>query len=818
MKRLYTFLALLMLIPWTSTQASHISGGEILYECTGNPNEFIITLNLFRDCDGIPLSSSQDIDINSPCGGTQNVTMNLQNPGGTEISQLCPPEIPNSQCSGGTLPGMELYTFTATVTLNPVCDFYTFSWSTCCRNTTINVPSSTGDDTYIEATVNTEDFPCNDSPVFNAQPIPYVCVNQLINYSFGVSDAEGDSLVYSLIPGMEFGGNNLVYGGVFSGTNPIDGITIDSQTGLINFTANLIGNYIVVVQVEQFDPVSGELIGTVMRDIQVVVVNCANNPPDPTSGTIGSFTGSALNPGNYDIEMCPTDSFCMTVQIDDPNAGDSLSLFTNLQTVLPGATLNTSHGPGGNPLFVDICWTAPANMNGLFSFILVAEDDACPIASQQTYVYTVNIPTSTTAGPDQIICGDQSAQLGASGGSDFNWSVISGDPITPGNFSCNPCADPVASPSTTTVYEVVSNLGSTCQNRDTVEVTVVPDFDFTITQPNPNPCLDESVSLELDITPSGTYSYDWDLIGTPTQQSTIDIDSDSIEDPTLSNASIGGTYTYVVTIATPEGCIQSDTFDVNIVQAFAPVVTALADSGLCAGDTLQLSASLQLTNPNVVYTWSPDSLLNDPNISDPLTNPLLPTQYVVQALDTSTGCTSYDTLDVAIYPQPNVSFNASPDIGVAPLPVDFINTSDASAMDFVWTIDDLGTSQDVNPSWLFETPGTYSVWLAARNEWWCFAGAYGVVIVEQPFSIAIPNVFSPNGDQYNEVFEIFNEGIVEWDLVILDRWGKEAYRTTDPTAHWDGKDASEGTYFYMLKVVSTANEAFEYTGHVTLVR
>ena len=59
--------------------------------------------------------------------------------------------------------------------------------------------------------------------------------------------------------------------------------------------------------------------------------------------------------------------------------------------------------------------------------------------------------------------------LNSSGGSNFNWSVISGDPISLGNnFSCNGCSNPVINPAYSTVYKVVSNLSGGCSNTDTV--------------------------------------------------------------------------------------------------------------------------------------------------------------------------------------------------------------------------------------------------------------------------------------------------------------------------------------------------------------
>ncbi len=126
--RLTSLLFFLIVIP-NFSQASHISGGDITYECIG-PNQYFITLKLFRDCSGISMSSTSSIVFTNSCGLTNpTLTLNLQDPAtnancagtvascATEISQLCPTQISNSTCNGGTLPGMQLYTYTGVVTL-----------------------------------------------------------------------------------------------------------------------------------------------------------------------------------------------------------------------------------------------------------------------------------------------------------------------------------------------------------------------------------------------------------------------------------------------------------------------------------------------------------------------------------------------------------------------------------------------------------------------------------------------------------------------------------------------------------------------------
>ena len=71
----------------------------------------------------------------------------------------------------------------------------------------------------------------------------------------------------------------------------------------------------------------------------------------------------------------------------------------------------------------------------------------------------------------------------------------------------------------------------------------------------------------------------------------------------------------------------------------------------------------------------------------------------------------------------------------------------------------------------------------------------------------LPNVFTPNGDNINDVFKSFNPGGVnKVDMKIFNRWGKLVYKTEDPNINWDGRDidsnrfVSSGVYFYICEV------------------
>lgn len=528
------------------------------------------------------MSNSQSVTFTSTCGGSVTATLNIvpdpiTGNNYTNVSQLCSQDSLQSTCFNGNLPGMQGYMYQAIVVLSPPCDTWTMGWSTCCRNGTVNVPTSSGDNVYLEATMNSMTNNCNNSPVFNAQPIPYVCINQPVSYNYGVTEPDGDSLVYSLVPGMESTTLNLVYGGGASGAVPIAGIAIDPNTGQLTFTPTQLGNFIVVVQVDEYDS-NGNLLGTVMRDIQFVVQNCTNQVPSG-SPTIGNVSGNGNQIGPLEVELCEGANICFDVTFDDPDLNDTLTFTSNVMTVLPGATITST---GANPLVISVCWTAQPNSPSFTSFNVDVDDGACPVAGITTTTIGVNIITSTYVGPDQTICGTQTAPLSASGGSIFTWTVLSGDPITPGNFSCNPCANPVAQPSVTTTYMVTSDLTGTCVNTDTVTINVVPDFTWNLTQSSPSSCLLEPVDLNLVPTPGGNYTYDWSPPGP--------LSNPNISNPTASLITPGFN-TFVVTMTSPLGCVLTDSLDIYVAGNYAPDVSiSLSDTTPACGDSVILDA------------------------------------------------------------------------------------------------------------------------------------------------------------------------------------------------------------------------------------
>ena len=90
-------------------------------------------------------------------------------------------------------------------------------------------------------------------------------------------------------------------------------------------------------------------------------------------------------------------------------------------------------------------------------------------------------------------------------------------------------------------------------------------------------------------------------------------------------------------------------------------------------------------------------------------------------------------------------------------------------------------------------------------------------------SLVIPNAFSPNHDEINEVFKVKSyQNIVEFHAYIFNRWGQKLYEWTDLEGGWDGtyqgKDVKQGTYFVLVKAKGADGQTYNIRKDVNLLR
>jgi gliding motility-associated-like protein len=95
-----------------------------------------------------------------------------------------------------------------------------------------------------------------------------------------------------------------------------------------------------------------------------------------------------------------------------------------------------------------------------------------------------------------------------------------------------------------------------------------------------------------------------------------------------------------------------------------------------------------------------------------------------------------------------------------------------------------------------------------------------VVQCEPPF-VFMPNAFSPNNDNENDVLFVRGKYIEEMDLFIYDRWGEKVFESHDPAQGWNGtfrdKLLSPDVYGYYLRILCIGGDQHIEKGNVTLL-
>ena len=283
------------------------------------------------------------------------------------------------------------------------------------------------------------------------------------------------------------------------------------------------------------------------------------------------------------IQACDGDSICFDMEFTDANPTDSLFVSSNITQLFPGSTV--IQNGFFSPVTASFCMVVLPGTNPFTTISVIANDNACPTFGTTSSAIGLTVISSTYAGPDVTMCSGVPTSLNASGGSIFNWSVISGDPISIGNnFSCNGCSSPVINPANSTVYQLVTNLSGGCSNTDTISVDVVPDFNYSLTQSSTTSCLNSSIQFNASPSPNSSYSYQW----SPTT---------FLTNPTTSSpefiTSIPGLYEYEVTITSNLGCVKIDTLNIDVFPAYSPeVILTASDTNIFCGDTVFLEAEL----------------------------------------------------------------------------------------------------------------------------------------------------------------------------------------------------------------------------------
>ncbi len=354
---------------------------------------------------------------------------------------------------------------------------------------------------------------------------------------------------------------------------------------------------------------------------------------------------------------------------------------------------------------------------------------------------------------------------------------------------------------------------------------------------------DRTASLQVQTSLTGTKNFLWEKYN-PSSGSFEFYLSESSEDmqSTITGLENGG---YRATVT------QGESAEINRAWVFNNSITANAaiSASSCESFTLQG----EFSTPPLVYNdlannteleifrdlrveWVQGQTVIGGALEQIIYRPpATDTEYTLRVFDRfdceATASIMYESI------VPIAAFTADPMEGEAPLTVTFTNLSEnADPNLYEWffyrDLDDIKreserTQQpidsiqivafDQNPVFTYENSGTYKVKLVAKKSTefqTCVDTAYldGFIRVDTSF-VAVPNVFTPNGDGTNDLFIVKFWSMQSLNISIFNRWGKRihfwesnnvrGFEESYTATVWDGRInnrfASPGVYYYIVE-------------------
>ncbi|HEV7230379.1 MAG TPA: PKD-like domain-containing protein [Bacteroidia bacterium] len=501
--------------------------------------------------------------------------------------------------------------------------------------------------------------------------------------------------------------------------------------------------------------------------------------------------------------------------------------FSWTATATPGATGYATSGTNTIPVQTI---TNPGTTADTVFYSVTLSANGCVAPAPSVYMVIVNpVPTLNMASTSQTICSGSgtSAVTLTSGvaGTTFTWTAT-GSPTASGYATNGTNTIPVQAitNSGTTVDTVVYHVTMTaagCTNTSPANYLVFVNPIPKLSNPSTSQTICSGASttaVNLTSGVSGT-TFSWTATSVPSASGYATSGTNTIPVQTITNSStVADTVFYSVTM-TANGCSAgSPSIYMVIVNPITPSPISASPAAYCSGDPI---ASLTATGPNIKW-YSDAALTNLVGTGSPF-NPNVTSTTTFYVTETVNGCQSgaATTVTITVNPKPSAGFTATPNRGIAPLNVSFTTTGGTAT--YAWVFGNGSSGMGSNTSTVYPLKGSYTVVCTATANG-CTDSASVVIVVDENYSLIIPNVFTPNDDGVNDVFKVTGTGLTDFSMDIYDRWGIKLFSSTLLNEGWAGHTASggnatAGTYFYVIKAKETfSGEVKAYQGALLLNR
>jgi gliding motility-associated-like protein len=282
-----------------------------------------------------------------------------------------------------------------------------------------------------------------------------------------------------------------------------------------------------------------------------------------------------------------------------------------------------------------------------------------------------------------------------------------------------------------------------------------------------------------------------------------------------------GTTTYYV-MAGNASCSKVDSVYVSFISSSLQL---FAEDSLCLGESTTINAINLNPSISFIYTWGPDSLLIGPNGANQVNVSPDTSQYIYVTASASNGCIVQDSILITVSQLTDQTVQASAASYLIPEGTETTLYGSPSGLNYTWEPSefinvlqgDSASTLALDQTTLFTLTGSDGICEKSDT---VLIKVYGYVC--GPPYIYIPNAFTPNGDDENDVLYVRGMLLESMLFRVFDRWGELVFESTNRSDGWDGtfkgRPLDPDVYDYYLQAVCIDGEENILKGNVTLMK
>jgi gliding motility-associated-like protein len=330
----------------------------------------------------------------------------------------------------------------------------------------------------------------------------------------------------------------------------------------------------------------------------------------------------------------------------------------------------------------------------------------------------------------------------------------------------------------------------------------------------------------FDFQAQGNYTnsatFDWDFGPWATIPATTNLTD---ENPQGISFNSTGTQLIKFTV-TQDGCV-GNTYQSTVLIHKMPVANFTADTLIgCSPMIVNFTNLSESDDPFKTTEWT---ILNETIISNNFPTIVFndPGQYDISLkVTTEYGCEDIYTINnfISVSSSPRADFSLSPEVVQIIQPeMDFIDLSD-DADEVYYIVNNVDTVYQAETTYTFPDTGIYSIRQVVTTQFGCVDSLTKQALVELGYKVFIPSSFTPNDDGYNDIFRVYGEDVLSFEMIIYNRWGQKLYQSYDMENGWDGKSGVRtssidgGMYFYRVEVMQRNGLKNTFEGNVVVLK